>query len=213
MSRDRLNNLAIERRERLFETAAEEFIAQGYEKASLNRIIARSGMSKSSLYYYFNDKADLFKTLMETGLAMFIRDIGGFDLHTLTARTFWPSLEDLMLKVVIYGEKNLWYVRLGQLFYRLRARDRASKATSNMFKLAHGWLLQLLQHGQALGVVRLDLPEPIMIEAAMALAEVCDRYVVETWDSHDDAGRRRIVAQQLDLFRRLLSPGLPQQRH
>src|SRR5215469_14575411 len=50
VSRRRFENLDADRQQRLFDSAAEEFGARGYDAASLNRILERSGMSKSSLY-------------------------------------------------------------------------------------------------------------------------------------------------------------------
>lgn len=204
MSRERLNNLPPEKLEKLFESAALEFATHGYERASLNRIIADAGMGKSSLYYYFNDKADLFSTLVERALAHFIRDIGGFDYTVLTAETYWPALGAIMHKSVTFMEKNTWYVRLGRLFYNLRPHDKGARATGGLYKAAHGWLEQLLRHGQGLGVVRTDLPDALLVQAAFALAEVCDRYFMETFETRDAEGRHALVGQQIDMFRRLL---------
>ena len=66
MVHERFDNLDAEKQERLFEAAADEFASHGFDGASLNRIIDRAGMSKGSLYYYFNDKNDLFATVIET---------------------------------------------------------------------------------------------------------------------------------------------------
>ncbi|HEX8725928.1 MAG TPA: helix-turn-helix domain-containing protein, partial [Gemmatimonadaceae bacterium] len=65
MVRERFDNLDPDKQERLFEAAADEFSDHGFEGASLNRIIDRAGMSKGSLYYYFNDKSDLYATVVE----------------------------------------------------------------------------------------------------------------------------------------------------
>jgi len=83
--------MSTERRDRLFQTAAEELATQGYDGASLNRIIERAGIGKSSLYYYFDDKRDLFGQLIQSVFDHFVRDIGGFDYRTLTAETYWPE--------------------------------------------------------------------------------------------------------------------------
>ena len=198
--------MAPERREKLFESAAEEFVAHGYDGASLNRIIARAGMGKSSLYYYFDNKSDLFRTVIETGIAAFIRDIGGFDYTVLTADTFWPEIAAVFVRGVRFSERNVWYVRLGQLFWRLRGQDKAAKATGQVFKLVQVWVTAFLRHGMALGVVRDDLPETLLTQSVMALLEVCDRYVLESWEDYDEAGRRAMVMQQADLLKRLCAP-------
>jgi AcrR family transcriptional regulator len=194
-----------ERRDKLFRSAAEEFAAQGYEGASLNRIVERAGIAKSSLYYYFDDKRDLFEQLIQSVVERFVRDIGGFDYRTLTAATFWPEIEALFVKGAAFSERNSWSVHMGQLFYRLRTRERRD-AGGGLMGLAGGWVAALLRHGMALGVVRTDLPEGLLIPSVMALVEVSDRYFLETWDQHDSDDRRALVARQMDLLKRVCLP-------
>ena len=65
MARTRFENLARDKQEAILEAAAEEFAEKGFEAASINRIIRASGMSKGSVYYYVEDKADLFATTFQ----------------------------------------------------------------------------------------------------------------------------------------------------
>jgi AcrR family transcriptional regulator len=197
--------MSPERRDRLFQSAAEEFAARGYEAASLNRIIERAGIAKSSLYYYFDDKRDLFEQLVQSVVERFVRDIGGFDYRTLTAETFWPAIEALFVKGVAFSERNMWSVHMGQLFYRLRTREKRD-AAGGLMGLAGGWTAALLRHGMRLGVVRTDLPEGLLIQSVMALVEVCDRYFLETWDRYGQDERRALVAQQIELLKRVCLP-------
>ncbi|MCU4178560.1 TetR/AcrR family transcriptional regulator [Bosea sp. BH3] len=43
--------------------AAETFLAEGFERASLDQIAQRAGVSKQTIYSHFNDKEDLFKAI------------------------------------------------------------------------------------------------------------------------------------------------------
>lgn len=205
MSRERLNRMAPERRDKLFRSAAEEFDAQGYEGASLNRIIERAGIGKSSLYYYFDDKRDLFGQLIQSVFERFVRDIGGFDYRTLTAETFWPEIEALFAKGVAFSEANPWYVRMGQLFYRLRTQDKGG-TTGGLMAMAEKWVGSILRHGMTLGVVRTDLPDALLVPSVMALVEVCDRYFIESWNEHGQVERRTLVTQQMALLKRVCLP-------
>jgi hypothetical protein len=72
--------------------------------------------------------------------------------------------------------------------------------------LAGGWVAALLRHGMALGVVRTDLPEALLIPSVMALVEVCDRYFLESWDQYGPDDRRALVARQMDLLKRVCLP-------
>jgi TetR/AcrR family transcriptional regulator len=58
-------NLSSEKRDRICEVAIETFLADGYDKASITQIVARAGIAKGSFYQYFEDKADLFRYLIE----------------------------------------------------------------------------------------------------------------------------------------------------
>lgn len=53
------------RREALIEAALNEFVRQGYEQASLNDILAASGVSKGKFYHYFDSKQALYLGLVE----------------------------------------------------------------------------------------------------------------------------------------------------
>ena len=206
MSQERLKRMSPERRDKLFETAAEELATEGYEGASLNRIIERAGIAKSSLYYYFEDKRDLFGQLVQAVFERFVRDIGGFDYRTLTAETFWPEIESLFVKGVAFSEQNAWSVPVGQLFHRLRVREKAGSTAAGLFGMAETWVAAELRHGAALRVVRTDLPEDLLAQSVMALVEVCDRYLLDTWDDYGPPERRTLVAQQMGLLKRVCLP-------
>jgi AcrR family transcriptional regulator len=206
MSRPRFENLDAERQQRLFDSAAEEFAARGYDAASLNRILERSGMSKSSLYYYFDDKADLFTTLVERSIAFLFKEMGGFDPDKLTAETYWSECEAFYRRCIVLMNRNAWYVKLGRMFYRLRGDPKEGAPTQRMFDAARRWIGLILARGCALGVVRADLPSSLLIDCAMGVGEALDRWVVAHWDELDEAARLRMASEHIDLFRRLLHP-------
>jgi AcrR family transcriptional regulator len=58
-------NLPEEKRQTIIDVAIEEFAENGFEAASINRIVANSGISKGSFYQYFEDKLDLFMHLVD----------------------------------------------------------------------------------------------------------------------------------------------------
>ena len=51
-------------RERLIEAGKQEFLEQGYEKASLRKICANAGVTTGALYFSFENKADLFESVV-----------------------------------------------------------------------------------------------------------------------------------------------------
>lgn len=57
-----------ETKERLLESARAEFTQKGYMKASLRKICADAGVTTGALYFFFEDKEDLFGAIVEPPL-------------------------------------------------------------------------------------------------------------------------------------------------
>lgn len=204
MSR-RLDKLDTERQTRLFESAAEEFAAHGFDGASLNRILEKSGMSKSSLYYYFDDKADLFTTMIERSLTILFKEIGGFDPTALDAKTFWSTFEELYRRAIAVVDRNAWLVQFGGMFYRLRGDPGQGSATGRLFLAARAWVKLIIERGQALGVVRTDLPQSLLIDSTMSLLESLDRWVVAHWNQLEGTEKDTMPQKHIAMFRSLIS--------
>ena len=201
----RLDKLDEDRKKLLFESAAEEFAEKGYDGASLNRILKLSGMGKSSLYYYFDDKADLFTTLIERMVGVFFKQVGVIEPETLTADTYWSELEARYRKALTLMSANQWLVKFGSMFYGLRANPKDSSPTGRLFEIAKKWVKRFIVHGQGLGVVRTDLPQSLLIDSTMGLLEAIDRWLVVHWEELDENEREEMPALHIGLFRRLLS--------
>src|SRR5215471_10775357 len=108
MPRPRFFKLPLTRQEALLEAAAQEFAAHGFEDASLNQILERAGVSKGVAYYYFDDKEDLFLTVVDHYLARLgITNFEQFP-ETVTADTFWSSLAELYRRPFIRSREIPW---------------------------------------------------------------------------------------------------------
>src|SRR5260221_3577930 len=92
---ERFEKLAPAKRERILEAAAQEFAANGFEGASVNRILERAQMSKGAAYYYFADKADLFgAAVLYASERIHLADMAG-DLAALNPAYFLPTFFSL----------------------------------------------------------------------------------------------------------------------
>lgn len=59
------DNLPEEKRRRILETATKEFAKKGYHDASISSIASKSGISVGAVYKYFDNKQDLFLTIVD----------------------------------------------------------------------------------------------------------------------------------------------------
>lgn len=57
-----------ETKEKLLASAKTEFMEKGYSKASLRKICANTGVTTGALYFFFKDKEDLFRSIVEKPL-------------------------------------------------------------------------------------------------------------------------------------------------
>ena len=60
-------NLPKEKQTRILEISAREFAASPYDVASISEIVRQAGMAKGSFYQYFENKQDLYQTLIQLG--------------------------------------------------------------------------------------------------------------------------------------------------
>lgn len=65
MPKDTFFNLPQEKQLRILDISVEEFYQQGYEKASISRIVETAGIAKGSFYQYFEGKEDLFRYIVQ----------------------------------------------------------------------------------------------------------------------------------------------------
>ena len=62
------NENDYEKRRLLIEAAKKEFLEKGYNKASLRSICAKAGMTTGALYFFFDNKEDLFASIINPPL-------------------------------------------------------------------------------------------------------------------------------------------------
>ena len=61
----RAQSAGTDTKTRLIEAASREFAARGYDGASLRQICASAGVTTGALYFFFRNKEDLFRTVVE----------------------------------------------------------------------------------------------------------------------------------------------------
>ncbi|CAM4241777.1 TetR/AcrR family transcriptional regulator [Lacicoccus alkaliphilus] len=78
--RDAFKKLDPSRQAEILNAALDEFAQYGYKDASTNRIVKHAGMSKGMLYYYFENKEDVYFTCTEYTLERVRDELLSWDL-------------------------------------------------------------------------------------------------------------------------------------
>ena len=202
MPTKRFDSLEPERQRALLDAAAAEFSTHGYEQASLNRILAAAGMSKGQAYYYFEDKADLYATVLRDAILRFVAACGSIGPV--------DDVEGFWTEVTRTSRGGLRYYRqdphIAGLLRSLLRDGLATAPVADLRALSNAWMAALLASGQAVGAVRDDLPLDLMLAVGTAVTEGFDLWLVEHLDELDEPALDRLCDQVVDLYRRMATP-------
>lgn len=205
MPRPRFLKLPAGKRQRILEAAALEFAARGFESASLNRIISAAGISKGAAYYYFDDKADLYATVVLEGWRALL-PAGGLDLTGLDRATFWPALRGVYGEMLGRAKQQPWLIAVGKLVYEPPPSPALGDIVAAEFARAMAWLSALIARGQQVGAIRADLPAAFLVSVLGAALEAADRWSVQHAEELGPEGMDRLAVILLDMVERFVGP-------
>ncbi|WP_353114614.1 TetR/AcrR family transcriptional regulator [Microbacterium sp.] len=170
----------------LFAETADEVLARGYEGASLNAILERSGVAKSSFYHYFDDKAGLFDALVREYGAAFDAEIG-VDVPMLAPRGPEVSIDALAARLVAAAKKDPRTLVLGRI---LAVPDvpRTPAVAGFTLSLMHRMLRALLLW-RGRGEVSAVLPLRLQFLSLLAVVRVADQWVLAQGVTEESAAQ------------------------
>lgn len=207
MPRPRFGRLHPDKRRRILAVAAQEFAARGFENASLNRIIDHAGISKGAAYYYFDDKADLFATVIRDGLETFRPPAGAtLDIDGLDETTFWPAVLASYRGLLDCIRQQPWLTALGKMFYGPPPSPAVAALVAGQLDLARAWLARIVERGRAVGAVRTDLPGELLLTMLAAAGEAADRWFVANRERLDPQDADRLALALFSALRHLAEP-------
>ena len=208
MPRQRFGKLPAEKREKILEAAGREFAEQGYDGASMNRLLRAAGVSKGAAYYYFDDKADLFLAVLEHHWDRIARSaILDFDAHD--AEGFWGALGAVYRALLDMCVERPWLLGLARSVWSLSPEMRSDDRLGRVLEGVREWFASVLGKGRAVGAIRTDLPDDLIISLLMAVDSANGTWLLEHWVGFEDPEREALDfrLRTLDMVRRMFAPG------
>lgn len=202
MPRRRFLNLPETERTDLLAIARAHFLRRGFDRASLNEILAEAGVSKGSYYYYFDDKEDLFATVVEHDVEELIAMVPLPSFAGVTSARFWPTVERYVAHAVEFWQEAR---PLLELFVHVGERMRQLPRFAKLLEIARSMWRPVIETGRRLGCVRTDLPTEALLQLAEAADTVIDRQLYRIDPKKmSKAMFERHTALAFDTFRRLM---------
>lgn len=192
------------RRRRLVQVAALEFAESGYPGASLNRIIADCGMGKSSFYYLFASKSELFEFVTAELIAEAASRWTAPDPADFPGTQFWQRTTDVFAEFLRVSEQHEAFLLLGRLFYS-DAPGSAKTTVGGALAAVEDWVRRALAEGRRCGAVRDDLPEDLQYRLTVGVLRLFDEWTVAQHDRIAADALQRLAGAQFATLRRMLA--------
>jgi AcrR family transcriptional regulator len=203
--RPRFEKLEPERRSSILASAAEEFAEHGFEGASYNRIIERCGLSKGAMYYYFDDKEDLFVTALTDAFRRLVFETGNVE-SARDAEGFWTEVRAWYRRSLQLCQEEPASIGLVRSLMKTVERGTGSVALTELRRVGRGYLDAFIRRGQALNAVRSDLPDGLLTSILMALEEGIDLWLADRIDQLDGPQMDAIAETVTSLYRKVAEP-------
>lgn len=206
MPTERFPNADPDISRRILGAAREEFLAKGFDGASLNRVLERAELSKGTFYYYFEDKADLYLTVISEAMAA-VAGEGQLAVPDLSGG-FWPGVHafnrDLLRQAVAHPE----LMKLMTDLRDLSPKARSSPRLAPFYEMIKQTTTMVLEAGIATGDVRTDVPLGLLNAVLTAVGEAMDLWHLTALTGQDlaELDVEVYARRYTDMFRRVIAP-------
>jgi AcrR family transcriptional regulator len=185
--------------------ALDEFSTHGFNAASLNRIIDTAGISKGSMYYYFDGKEDLYAHLARVELGRLFDAAGPFPVPRVRdPDAYWSTLTDYYLRILGALAASPELAALARGWIAASGSPALQQAQKEMEAALLPWFEQALGAGQRARAVRKDVPTGLSIAIVFGMGRAMDTWLLA--QQLEEKALRKLVPVFVGMIRRTLSP-------
>jgi TetR/AcrR family transcriptional regulator len=166
-------HLPPDKQERVMDAALAEFADQGYQQASLNRMVAQAGIAKGSLYQYFPNKEGIFSHIFQYALKVVGRTLITVKDETLE-ENFFVRLEKSLLAGVRFLREH---PRIFSLYLKIQLDKHVpfrEEFLAAVRRHATEYFASLVRRAQSRGELRPGVPRDATL---FLLDAVFDRFL------------------------------------
>ena len=179
MARPRFARLPPARQQTILRAALDEFAAHGFHDASLNRVIEASGISKGSMYYYFDGKEDLFAHVTRVELERLLVDVRPVSLPEQRGPdAFWSAVERCYRDSVTQLAARPQVASLARAWLGTSESSALRRAQQELEREVMPWVERVIAAGRSAGAVRTDLPSGLLVAVAFGMGRAMDTWLM-----------------------------------
>lgn len=167
-------NLPEDKKTRIMDAAILEFADKGFGQASVNSIVGRLGISKGSIFQYFNNKTSLFFYIFDYAVSLVKRTLVQVKQDTEDEEVFERIRKSLLAGVA--------FIQKHPHIYRIYLNLQLGTETPFRSELIHKIRLFSAEYLSSLlkqGMERKEIPDTINLNQAVFLLDaVLDRFLL-----------------------------------
>lgn len=204
MPYDRFEQLDEKKRLNILETALDAFIENSFKSASINKISKKAGLSAGMLYYYFENKEDLFYTTLDYAVKVLWNHVG--DIKTLFQEYgYWEGITEIVLKRF---ELSISHPKYMKLFYRVLLSEDEVELEGRSRFLAPFY--EIFEYGYTNGYIRNDLPKDLLFDMHFNMTITVNKWTLrEQFDTSketlDSWNLRELSVKTVNMIRLAMS--------
>lgn len=196
MANSRFEKLDSKKKDMIIRTALREFSIKDFDEASINQISKKAGLSAGNLYYYFENKEDLYITVASYVIDIFKKELGNFS-YDLEKYPFWDCVKIWVIRrlKISLSDKDIGYF-INKLFEYDLSKDisdvelKFKEHIRNTFK-------EIFDIGIKNGAIRDDLPIDYLFNMHLSMVLSTNQWIATNWDQFESSG---IDSKKLDDF-------------
>lgn len=182
MPLNRFLNLPQEEQDRVYEVAKKQFALHGYDAMSLNLLLKELKISKGQFYYWFEDKADLFLSILDQGITSLVAILERHGSPS-NPQDYWSHLRSARLLVEAYWNDQE-YVEIGTMIGEQIADNHpiCERLKASAEPIKNYWRNQIIS-GQDWGLVRSDLSADTLVVLLDTVGDQFYRIILDLYSS------------------------------
>ena len=148
------DNISPEKRRRIIETATMEFAKKGYHDASISNIASKSGVSVGSIYKYFDNKQDLFLTIVDHSISRMEKLLLGLAKED---EDVIIKVEKILREIISASREDGILIKLYNSMTAVNDKKLARQFAVEMESMTAEIYIEALKEGQKSGEIRKDI--------------------------------------------------------
>lgn len=148
------DNIPPEKRARVIDSATKEFAKKGYHDASIGSIADKAGISVGSIYKYFENKQDLFLTIIDESISRIETLLLGL---AKADEDVMIKVEKILREIISVSREDEVLIKLYNSMTTINDKKLARQFATEMEKITAEVYTEAIREGQENGEIRKDI--------------------------------------------------------